>query len=705
MEKEKLEKREEITNFKKAKLIKIIKQSIFLIILCILGIVSSKIGKSNPKLEVLNDSARMAKYITYVYIIFYPINIILLKDENIIKKILKSLIYFLVMNIYIYIKFKEILFSQIFLGIILSVLIPNIVNVMKANINNINNINKKNTNIILLTFYYLILALLLITDNFNLFEKLFKEYYIGLIPIYKTVILFLLTFLTICNYIFKQNENEKEKEKQNKKIIKKIIKILILFLIIILSIFYNMNKLNEKYIDTTKDKKYKVSKNAKEQLKLVNKKTYLVIKEEPILEDINIILKNVANTNKNIVYVSNINKKIKTKDEKDKEEIQKFKDFLKKEKDDGQTIYILTIDENKKSIKKINNILKEITYIENDKYKFNIERKIVNGILSADKKEEIENAGHIGIINNIGSVPAKDYSKYIQDLEYLGYKFENVDVKNKISENIKLLFLIGFNRDLTTEEKNNLLEYLDKGKHILIAASNFSDIKNKKNINEITKKYGANFKDVQILEGNNENRYFYKNEENIEKKLDELEKMYKKGTTVEKIDEKQKEIQQEQINVNNDIIFANINQDSKIAKNINEFNNKIFTLLPGIISLDNNFINENKIKIDTYFTTSENASIRENYKQELKNEVDINKYLDYAVDKNKYIISVNLERKNGSKMTLVSNLGSFVNEFSNNDIKAEPYNEMENKEILVEMVNVLMENKYIIKETKYINAK
>lgn len=702
MDEIKKEKTKEKIKISKSKLLKILKQGMFLIVLCILGIIWSKIGKSNPKLDVLNDSVRMIKYITYVYILIYPINIILFKKENTIINILKSLIYFAFMNIYLYIIFKEIIFSQMFLGIILSVLIPNIVNFIKTNINNINNINKENTNIFSLTFYYLIIALLLITNNLNIFEKIFKEYYIGLIPTYKTILLCLLIFLSLVDYLFKKN---KKAEKNNKKILKIISKILILVLIVLLSIVISINKLNEIYIDTTKDKKYKISKSAREQLKLVNKKTYLVVKEEPILEDINIILKNVANTNKNIIYVSNINKKIKTKDKKDKDEIKRFRDFLKKEKDDGQTIYILTIEENKKSVKKINNILKEIVYIENDKYKFNVERKIVNGILSADKKEEIENAGHIGIINNLDSVPVKDYSEYIKDLEYIGYKFENVDLKNKISENIKLLFLIGFNRDLTDEEKNNLAEYLDKGKNILMASSNFLDIKNKKNINEITQKFGANFKDAQILEGNNENRYFYKNEENIEKKLEELEKMYKTGTTVEKIDEKQKEIQEEQINVNNDIIFANLNKNSKIAKNINDFNDKIFTLLPGIISLNDNFIKENKIKTDIYFTTSENASIRENYKEEIKNAVDINKYLAYAVDKNKYIISLNLERKNGSKMTLVANLGSFVNEFSNEDVKAKPYNELENKEILVEMVNVLMENKYIIRETKFINTK
>lgn len=667
------------------------------IIILIAGILTSFLSiifaRQNLKIDLFNKSGSVVRTFIYIYIVIFPIYKLIFKEKKLKKDILNSLFFHITIYLVLLAVSKRIFLSQILLSIIISFMIPLIYKIFTGT---------ENKKIYAIVIYYSIIFILIMISKTIEIEYIFAEYSMGVIPVIKTLMFLALIILLANSLLYVEKINLKKE----KKIIINILSIIIFLSITSIYIFSINGNISEKYIDTSKNKKYKLTKESREKLKKVDKKIYIFMKDKVELKDVDIILKNIQNSNEKIVYLDNINNRKNISNKDLKNEMNKFKDFTQNIKDDDQTIYIIIDDgKNKKKVKAVRDLSKEIRYISENKIKLDLERKVVNGILTGVNKDEILKNGKIGIISNAEPMPKKDYAQYIRDLEYLGYKFEMVDLKEKVKKDFKLLILMGTNRDLTDIEKNNLNKYLDEGNNILIASKNFAKNKEKKNLLSITKRYGAYFEDAQILDGNLDNRYIYQDEEEQNQKQDELQEMYKKGTTVNEIDKKQKELIENEFYANNDIIFGNVNLNSKIAKNVTEDNDKVFTIVPNKIILNEKYIKENKIKKDIYYKTSNEAVTFEKYNLEASKSLDLNKYLLYGVDKKEHILGVNLERKNGSNMTMISNLGMFLSNFQTGEMNAEPYNEMQNSETLIEIVNILLNNKNLVEKTKIIDIK
>lgn len=667
------------------------------IIILIAGILTSFLSiifaRQNLKIDLFNKSGSVVRTFIYIYIVIFPIYKLIFKEKKLKKDILNSLFFHITIYLVLLAVSKRIFLSQILLSIIISFMIPLIYKIFTGT---------ENKKIYAIVIYYSIIFILIMISKTIEIEYIFAEYSMGVIPVIKTLMFLALIILLANSLLYVEKINLKKE----KKIIINILSIIIFLSITSIYIFSINGNISEKYIDTSKNKKYKLTKESREKLKKVDKKIYIFMKDKAELKDVDIILKNIQNSNEKIVYLDNINNRKNISNKDLKNEMNKFKDFTQNIKDDDQTIYIIIDDgKNKKKVKAVRDLSKEIRYISENKIKLDLERKVVNGILTGANKDEILKNGKIGIISNAEPMPKKDYAQYIRDLEYLGYKFEMVDLKEKVKKDFKLLILMGTNIDLTDIEKNNLNKYLDEGNNILIASKNFAKNKEKKNLLSITKRYGAYFEDAQILDGNLDNRYIYQDEEEQNQKQDELQEMYKKGTTVNEIDKKQKELIENEFYANNDIIFGNVNLNSKIAKNVTEDNDKVFTIVPNKIILNEKYIKENKIKKDIYYKTSNEAVTFEKYNLEASKSLDLNKYLLYGVDKKEHILGVNLERKNGSNMTMISNLGMFLSNFQTGEMNAEPYNEMQNSETLIEIVNILLNNKNLVEKTKIIDIK
>lgn len=296
----------------------------------------------------------------------------------------------------------------------------------------------------------------------------------------------------------------------------KLILICLIFILIFGSLIYLRDKefsnLNLN-IDLTKNKIYSLSKENKDKLKKIDKEIYIYYPgtiEKPYIEK---MAKNIEKEND----------KIKFSDQAPKEDFKLSSEY----------IYLIP-----KNLNLTYSIAPDIEgrYLSEDKkkYKYLLEDKIVNGLLSLNEKEkakdiakekldkdenkeilknqENEETYLIGQTIDVGlaitskNMPVSEYEVLVNKLGLKAEKIYATNLEEKIPEKIKLLIIPGLMEDITETMLNNLIEFGNRGGNFFIANAKTtiygSKIKesNFENFNKFIKEYGLEVSDTFILQ-------------------------------------------------------------------------------------------------------------------------------------------------------------------------------------------------------------
>lgn len=674
--------------------------------------------KNEEYIYKLNNIAPKLELFSILLIIILPIYFKIFKKDSLAKKI-KSLFK---INIIFYISIitQKIFGStiKIFLSnIIFSVIFCFLLAIILNKVLNVKNFNEVETNkdtkikmVYNISLYYITILFLFIILKQNILSIFFKEYFIGVLPIYKSIFLALIIVgLMLLNKEKLNHHKSTEKNKQNeikkdaKSYIKKSIITFITLAIIGVSfaVLKTTNILKEIYLDTTISKIYSLDKNQKEKLKKINRKTYVYIKNNNVKEDVDLILKSIEKENKNIIYLSGVQNtdgiKYKMLDNNIKKEIDMFLEKTKKENMiDKDYIYICPEKENgRKDVKVLKDPYRSNKILDSQNIVINTKIEILNALISSSKPAE-----KIGIINNLENIDPKDYSNLIRDLELYNYSFVDVDLNQEIPEEIKMIFCILPKKDLNEKEYKMLTQYMEKGGKLFLSFQSRNDL-NLPNIDKIAESYGAKFKDVQILEKDLKNRYVYTDEKGQYEKFKKLEQMYKKGSSLGEIDRLQKDIKENEIKVNNDIIINELSSKSEITKKLKKENAQVITLLPGIITINNKKIEENNIELDPFIKTSENAMTLDKANPNLTEELNLDPYFKLAIDKGEFITGINL-KKDESVLTILTSTAPILNYVKTLNGEYNFYNEKSNREVILNAIFKNLKNEYIIYDREYL---
>lgn len=741
------------------KLTKILKEFIFILI--ILAISNIYNFKNSEYIYKLNNIAPKVELFSILLILTMPIYFKIFKKDNLEKKI-KSLfniniifyLNILIQKIFgstVKILLSNIVFSVIF-NLLLSIILNKIFETKSSKEKNtvLEKQNKEQTkelkikneelkelkikNFYNASIYYISVFFLLLIFKENILSIVFKKYFIGVIPIYKTIFLSLIVICmllfekiklnkntknkniineikseNIKNEIKKENTKNKNQNKEinktkteNKYITRPIFTLIILaVLAICFIVLNNSNIIKEKYIDTTSSKMFSLNEKQKEKIKKIDKKTYIYIKNNNVKEDIDLILRNIEKENKNVIYLPGAENregiKYKLLNDKIKKEIDMFLEKTKKSNDiDKDYIYICPEKENgRKDVKTLKDPYRSNNILDSENIIFNTKIEILNALISSNKELE-----KIGIINNLENIDPRDYSKFIQDLELYNYSFFDVDLNEEVPEDFEMLFCILPKKDINEKEYQNLAQYMKKGGKLFLSLQSRNDL-NIPNIDKITESYGAKFKDVQVLEKELKNRYAYQDEKGQSEKFKKLEEMYKKGSSLGEIDKLQKEIKQGEIKVNNDILINELSKKSEITEKFKKENGQVISLLPGIITVNNKIIKENNIKVDSFITTSENALTLDNPNPNLVEELNLDPYFKLAIDKGQFTIGINL-KKEDSALTILTSTAPILNYVKTLNGEYNFYNEKYNREVMLNTVFKNLNNDYISYDREYL---
>lgn len=644
------------------------------------------------------------KYILGIFII-YPIYILSFprrKNVNRIIDISCSFVIFLITSLIKRILGKnvDIYLSQIIISVIISFYLS-LVAIFWDKKDNKNNAEKKG---FLTVVYYFIFGCIYImflrNGIFNEFKNTktsfmsLDEYMLGVIPLFKTIFIFLIYFqIRKIIYVILNKE-----ESKSRKIIaiKLIVIILSVFALLLIS-----NKNIEKYIDLTDEQIFELTKEEKQKLKDINAKTYILMDSQNILWEEEIVLSKIASRNKNIKY---INSNIKEKslnylllDKNSKEELLKFKKYKEKEYKPKKNklnadIFVITKTKEGRIVNPANSLKHELVLETKSKYPSqDLTRNIIDLILSGNSKEKKVNK-KIGIIE--GKIIPKDMTGFIQDIESYGYGFEKIDLKNNVPNNVKMLILLSPKRDLEDKETENLRKYLKNNGKLFLAYQNTNKQNEFKNLNSVLTTFGAEYKDEQVLENNPLNKLVYSNNQKLKEKFNELDKIYKKGGKIKDVQKIQNEIKNLAYIVNNDIIFAKTFE--------NTFKEELTSAMfvPGRIELDEKTINENKINVTTLIQSSEDAFSLDKYNGQLTNVMDLREMASKANKRGNFKLGVNLNKENGGEITIFTSIGPFLDEIKTTDQKYELYMMKDNRKFILNTFLDLMENEDRIKEKR-----
>lgn len=634
------------------------------------------------------------KYILAIFSI-YPIYLIAFpkrKDEKRIIDILSGFFIFLITLLIKRVLGKniDVYLSQIVMTIIISFYLS-LISVFWDKERN--NLEKKG--FLSVVYYFLFgLSYILFLKN-GVFSSLkntktafisLDEYMIGVMPLFKTILIFFIFF-----QIKAMLNTETKKENRSKNKINILKPISITFAILALIIVGNTPY--ERYIDTSEEQIFELNNEERKKISEVNTKTYIFMDSKEVLWYEEVALAKVASKNKNIKYVkTKLDKKSLEYillDKDIKEEIEKFNKYKEEEyktrkNKETAEIFVITKTNDGRRVETTNSLKDGGVLKFTSKYPSQeMTKRVIDLILSGNVREK-RKTEKIGIIQ--GKIDLRDIKGLIQDLESYGYFIEKVDLKNEISDDFKMLILLSPKQDLTDEENKNLNMFLDNGGKLFLTYQNRNKQEEFKNLNNLVSSYGAKYKDEQILENNPLNKAIFSNKEEVNKKLYELDKIYKKGGSTKDIQKLQNEIKNIAYVANNDIVFA------RTFKNTFKKDLESAMLMPGVLEIDENKIYEEKINLTTLIETSEHAFSLEKYNGELTTVMDLRETALKADKQGIFKVGVKLQKPNKGEIILFTSSGFLIDEIKALEEKYDFYLMKDNREIILNTIFDSMEN-------------
>lgn len=412
-------------------------------------------------------------------------------------------------------------------------------------------------------------------------------------------------------------ENEKKvkyidnKKKLSKKT--KIVQIIIpISLIIATSLVFAIMKNYDKYyigsIDTTLDKSYTLSENLKKELSNLDKEIDIIYNGDNLTELFELKAKEMNRITDKIHYT-----KLKNADSKKLESEQLYiKEKNDKKDEEEQRLYTF-------SVIKDGLIPKE----ENEDYLLNIiDDKIAEGIKVMKLKNEDATIGYLKIN---GDKESKDnYTVLKESLKLKGRNVKNVTVDNiENLKGIKGIIITEQARDLSEKELEVLKEYIKNGGNFAIFKAPKDSKEKQQNFEKLTKEYGIIMPLDKVVFDLGEKKRLQMLVSVTDEELVKSNKEDKKKT-------------------NSKIVYDNAVIMPKPIENT--FNDIIglrypISVMPLLFNghiqiLDQNELDNLKVKVDKLYETSEDAKLISDYKPE-----DMQKEIVEKGEKGKYTLA------------------------------------------------------------------
>lgn len=412
-------------------------------------------------------------------------------------------------------------------------------------------------------------------------------------------------------------ENEKKvkyidnKKKLSKKT--KIVQIIIpISLIIATSLVFAIMKNYDKYyigsIDTTLDKSYTLSENLKKELSNLDKEIDIIYNGDNLTELFELKAKEMNKITDKIHYT-----KLKNADSKKLESEQLYiKEKNDKNNEEEQRLYTF-------SVIKDGLIPKE----ENEDYLLNIiDDKIAEGIKVMKLKNEDATIGYLKIN---GDKESKDnYTVLKESLKLKGRNVKNVTADNiENLKGIKGIIITEQARDLSEKELEVLKEYMKNGGNFAIFKAPKDSKEKQQNFEKLTKEYGIIMPLDKVVFDLGEKKRLQMLVSVTDEELVKANKEDKKKT-------------------NSKIVYDNAVIMPKPIENT--FNDIIglrypISVMPLLFNghiqiLDQNELDNLKVKVDKLYETSEDAKLISDYKPE-----DMQKEIVEKGEKGKYTLA------------------------------------------------------------------
>lgn len=412
-------------------------------------------------------------------------------------------------------------------------------------------------------------------------------------------------------------ENEKKvkyidnKKKLSKKA--KIVQIIIpISLITATSLVFAIMKNYDKYyigsIDTTLDKSYTISENLKKELSNLDKEIDIIYNGDNLNELFELKAKEMNKITDKIHYT-----KLKNADSKKLESEQLYiKEKNDKNNEEEQRLYTF-------SVIKDGLIPKE----ENEDYLLNIiDDKIAEGIKVMKLKNEEATIGYLKIN---GDKESKDnYTVLKETLKLRGRNVKNVTADNiENLKGIKGIIITEQARDLSEKELEVLKEYMKNGGNFAIFKAPKESKENQQNFEKLTKEYGIIMPLDKVVFDLGEKKRLQMLVSVTDEELVKANKEDKKKT-------------------NSKIVYDNAVIMPKPIENT--FNDIIglrypISVMPLLFNghiqiLDQNELDNLKVKVDKLYETSEDAKLISDYKPE-----DMQKEIVEKGEKGKYTLA------------------------------------------------------------------
>lgn len=421
-------------------------------------------------------------------------------------------------------------------------------------------------------------------------------------------------FHIVGNNVVKNEKKVKyidNKKKLSKKT--KIIQIIIpISLIIATSLVFAIMKNYDKYyigsIDTTLDKSYTLSENLKKELSNLDKEIDIIYNGDNLNELFELKAKEMNKITDKIHYT-----KLKNADSKKLESEQLYiKEKNDKNNEEEQRLYTF-------SVIKDGLIPKE----ENEDYLLNIiDDKIAEGIKVMKLKNEEATIGYLKIN---GDKESKDnYTVLKESLKLKGRNVKNVTADNiENLKGIKGIIITEQARDLSEKELEVLKEYMKNGGNFAIFKAPKESKENQQNFEKLTKEYGIIMPLDKVVFDLGEKKRLQMLVSVTDEELAKANKEDKKKT-------------------NSKIVYDNAVIIPKPIENT--FNDIIglrypISVMPLLFNghiqiLDQNELDNLKVKIDKLYETSEDAKLLSDYKPE-----DMQKEIVEKGEKGKYTLA------------------------------------------------------------------
>ncbi len=307
----------------------------------------------------------------------------------------------------------------------------------------------------------------------------------------------------------KKNENKKQtpKQKSDKKTTKKIEKLgeiikkkwlingskTLLLILIIIAIYIGVNILLKNVvlpeIDFSKDKIYSLSQETRDKLKNLEK-------------DVNITLINYNDYDSSAInfierYVE-LNGHIKLEKIDD---LSSRPDLMQKYSlDETSKLIVIECGENEKTLSESDLYTYDYsTYEQID----TTEEAITNAIIDVITEEKSK----IYFMNNHVAYNSQYFSTIIEEMEKEANEVEEVDIlaTGKIPEDCDCLILTTLKEDITEQERDKIIEYINNGGELLLMCGPNIINTNLENFQKVLDEYGITIENGVIFEGNTAN--------------------------------------------------------------------------------------------------------------------------------------------------------------------------------------------------------